>query len=59
MVGAQDFSLFGRPLLPRDLVRVEAMAVERNLARTEVSFRYRRSVQRGTTHCEYINIFFT
>ena len=32
----RDFTLLGRPVLPRDLVRVEATVVEKNLSKTEV-----------------------
>ena len=36
LVGSTDFTLMGRPVLPRDLVRVEATVVEKNLSKTEV-----------------------
>ena len=36
LVGSRDFTLLGRPVLPRDLVRVEATVVEKNLSKTEV-----------------------
>ncbi|RXG53241.1 GA-binding protein subunit beta-2 [Armadillidium vulgare] len=39
-VGCSDFTLFGRPLLPKDLVYVEATVVEKTLFATEVMFRY-------------------
>ena len=37
LVGSRDFTLMGRPVLPRDLARVEATVVEKNLSKTEVS----------------------
>merc|ERR1712154_238709 len=38
LVGSRDFTLLGRPVLPRDLVRVEATVVEKNLSKTEIYF---------------------
>ena len=48
-VGGSDFTLLGRPILPRDLVRVDAVVVEKNLDRTRVTFRGKR-LSRGITH---------
>ena len=31
LVGSKDFSLIGRPLIPRDLINVEATVVEKSL----------------------------
>ncbi|XP_050729834.1 39S ribosomal protein L21, mitochondrial-like [Eriocheir sinensis] len=41
-VGARDFTLFGRPLLGKDLVRVEATVIEKTLSHCRVYFYYRR-----------------
>ena len=50
LVGGADFTLLGRPILPRDLVRVEAVVVEKNLGRHLVSFRkLKRKISRGRT----------
>lgn len=38
MVGAKDFSLFGRPLLPPKAVTVEATVVEKTLTSADVRF---------------------
>merc|ERR1719186_2497399 len=35
-LGSHDFTLLGRPLLPRDLARVEATVIEKTLSRTKV-----------------------
>ncbi|XP_042878336.1 39S ribosomal protein L21, mitochondrial-like [Penaeus japonicus] len=41
-VGGQDFTLFGRPLLQKDLVNVEATVVEKTLSHCRVYFYNRR-----------------
>ncbi|KAH7937291.1 hypothetical protein HPB49_010352 [Dermacentor silvarum] len=38
MVGARDFTLLGRPLLDRGLVRVDATVVEKTLSKTKRNF---------------------
>ena len=38
MVGSRDFSLIGRPILPRDLVEVNATVVDKNLSKTNVNY---------------------
>jgi len=42
LVGSRDFTLMGRPVLPRDLARVEATVVEKNLSKTEIYFDSKR-----------------
>ncbi|XP_027235494.1 large ribosomal subunit protein bL21m [Penaeus vannamei] len=41
-VGGQDFTLFGRPLLRKDLVNVEATVVEKTLSHCRIYFYNRR-----------------
>ena len=36
LVGSADFTLLGRPLLPRDLVNVEATVVEKSLSHKKI-----------------------
>ena len=38
LVGSSDFTLIGRPLLPRDLVSVEATVVEKSLSHKKINF---------------------
>lgn len=52
LVGGRDFTLLGRPLLPRDLVRVEATVVEKNLSKTKVTLYTKRKIRRAITHRE-------
>lgn len=40
MVGAQDFTLLGRPLLGRELVRVEATIIEKTESWPKVQMRF-------------------
>ncbi|KAH7947709.1 39S ribosomal protein L21, mitochondrial [Rhipicephalus sanguineus] len=40
LVGARDFTLLGRPLLDRSLVRVDATVVEKSLSQTKRNFVY-------------------
>lgn len=41
-VGGQDFTMFGRPLLPHGLVRVEATVIERALARAKIFQKFKK-----------------
>ncbi|XP_066992610.2 large ribosomal subunit protein bL21m [Anabrus simplex] len=45
VVGSTDFTLFGRPILPRGLVSVEATVVEKSLSHTKTHFRKKRRKQ--------------
>ena len=55
LVGSKDFTLFGRPILPRDLVKVEATVVGKFISTPRVHFRFYKRPTRGTTRCkEYI-----
>lgn len=42
LIGSKDFTLMGRPLLPRDLVRITATVVEKCLSHTKVTFMLKR-----------------
>eukprot|EP00092_Neocalanus_flemingeri_P002498 GFUD01002674.1.p1 GENE.GFUD01002674.1~~GFUD01002674.1.p1 ORF type:complete len:225 (-),score=62.82 GFUD01002674.1:6-680(-) len=41
-LGSQDFTLLGRPVLPRDLASVEATVIEKTLSRTKVVQKFKR-----------------
>jgi len=45
LVGSKDFTLFGRPLLPRDLINITATVVEKSLSHTKVTFRRMRKAR--------------
>ncbi|XP_044255973.1 39S ribosomal protein L21, mitochondrial [Tribolium madens] len=45
LVGASDFTLIGRPLVQRGLVRVEATVIEKSLSHTKTHFRKKRRKQ--------------
>ncbi|CAG7816202.1 unnamed protein product [Allacma fusca] len=38
LAGSVDFTLLGRPMLPRDLVRIEATVIEKKLSYTKLRF---------------------
>ena len=42
VLGARDFTLMGRPVLPLDLASVEATVIEKSLARTKVHQVFKR-----------------
>ncbi|XP_048803295.1 39S ribosomal protein L21, mitochondrial isoform X1 [Lagopus muta] len=42
LVGADDFTLIGRPLLGRDLVRVEATVIEKTVSWQKINMRFRK-----------------
>ncbi|GCC26097.1 hypothetical protein chiPu_0004511 [Chiloscyllium punctatum] len=42
LVGGNDFTLIGRPLLGRDLVRVEATVIEKTESWPKINFRFKR-----------------
>ena len=44
-VGAKDFTLLGRPLLPHGMVRVEATVVEKSLSRTKIYQLFKKKEQ--------------
>ncbi|CAH1370448.1 hypothetical protein MTP99_012032 [Tenebrio molitor] len=45
LVGANDFTLIGRPLVQKGLVRVEATVIEKTLSHTKTHFRKKRRKQ--------------
>ena len=57
MVGSKDFSLIGRPLLPRDLVQVEATVVEKTLSHKKINHWTDRKKARRT-ECKFCQDFF-
>ncbi|NXN97081.1 RM21 protein, partial [Rhinopomastus cyanomelas] len=52
LVGADDFTLIGRPLLGKDLVRVEATVVEKTESWPKVNMRFRK--RRGYQRTKFI-----
>jgi hypothetical protein len=56
LIGGTDFTLLGRPILPNDLVHVEATVVEKTLSHTKTVFRKKRRKQYMRTNCKYIKV---
>ena len=52
LVGSKDFTLIGRPLLPRDLVNVEATVVEKDLSHKKVIYRTYTKRKIKKANCE-------
>lgn len=40
MVGGENFSVYGRPLLPKDFVSIQATVIEKTLSNTEPDYDY-------------------
>ncbi len=57
LVGSRDFTLFGRPLLRPDLVRVEGTVVEKSLTHTKTHFKYKRRKNYKRINCNFFSIF--
>lgn len=55
LVGGRDFTLVGRPILPQDLVSVNATVIEKDLSHTKTIFFKRRRKQYMRMNCEWSN----
>merc|ERR1712117_389836 len=44
-LGSKDFTLLGRPVLPRDLAMVEATVIEKTLSRTKIVQQFKRRMR--------------
>ena len=55
LVGSADFTLVGRPLLPRDLVKVEATIVEKSLSHKKINFFAKGKREVKYTDCKKFN----
>ena len=56
LVGSSDFTLVGRPLLPRDLVNVEATVVEKSLSHKKINYYSKGKREIKHTDCEYFTL---
>ena len=55
LIGSSDFTLVGRPLLPRDLVNVEATIVEKSLSHKKINFYAKGKREVKHADCKYRN----
>ena len=53
LVGSKDFTLIGRPLLPRDLINVEATVVEKTLSHKKVNHYKVEETRARITRCKF------
>ena len=54
LVGSKDFTLIGRPMLPRDLINVEATVVEKTLTHKKVNHVKHPVTRARRTQCKYL-----
>ena len=62
LIGGKDFTLIGRPFLPRDAFQITATVVEKNLSQQKICFRHLKRVKWGNpkTKCKcYLQFSFT
>ena len=54
LIGGKDFTLMGRPLLPRDIFRIVATVVEKNLSQHKVCYKFKKRVKANNpkTRCK-------
>ena len=45
LIGGKDFTLIGRPLLPRDAFRIVATVVEKNLSQHKICYKHKKAVK--------------
>ena len=56
LIGSKDFTLIGRPLLPRDLINVEATVVEKTLSHKKPSLRRTENKVKKVS-CKYFFLY--
>ena len=56
LIGGKDFTLIGRPLLPRDAFRIVATVVEKNLSQHKICYKHKKAVKTNNpkTRCKFI-----
>ena len=56
LIGGKDFTLIGRPLLPRDAFRIVATVVEKNLSQHKICYKHKKAVKTNNpkTRCKLI-----
>ena len=59
LIGGKDFTLIGRPFLPRDAFQITATVVEKNLSQQKICYRKLKRVKWGnpSTKCKLIYSF--
>ena len=56
LIGGKDFTLIGRPLLPRDAFQIMATVVEKNLSQHKICYRHLKRVKSNNpkTRCKLL-----
>lgn len=57
LVGSTDFTLVGRPILNRELVKVDVTVIEKTLSHTKTRFRFHAKEQYRRINCKIIYIY--
>lgn len=55
LVGGSDFTLFGRPVLPPDLVSIVGTIVDKDLSHVKTRFRKVKRKQYQRINCKYMH----
>jgi len=59
LIGGKDFTLIGRPFLPRDAFQITATVVEKNLSQQKICFRHLKRVKWGNPKTKWIRDYTT
>lgn len=59
LIGGKDFTLIGRPLLPRDAFRIVATVVEKNLSQHKICFKFKKRVKTNNPKTRWARDFTT
>jgi len=59
LIGGKDFTLIGRPFLPRDAFQITATVVEKNLSQQKICFRHLKRVKWGNPTTKWIRDYTT
>ena len=58
LVGGKDFTLFGKPLVSKEFVKIEATVIEKTLSNNIIIFRYKPRKNNKKMDCEFKNYIF-
>jgi len=59
LIGGKDFTLIGRPLLPRDAFRIVATVVEKNLSQHKICYQFKKRTKENNPKTRWARDFTT
>jgi len=59
LIGGKDFTLIGRPLLPRDAFRIVATVVEKNLSQHKICYKHKKAVKTNNPKTRWMRDYTT